>query len=71
MSQRAFADYIGVHYNTIGYYELDKQVPSEQMYPVLSKLFNMNVRDIERMCSNESTNRRSNARESRKNPQNV
>ena len=71
MSQNAFAEHIGVHCRTVGAWEIDKCIPKSEMYPMLAKVLGVPFNQIERMCGNESANRRSNARESRKNPQNV
>lgn len=60
MSQRKFSEYIGVNVNTVSFYELNKAVPKEEMYPMLAKLLDIPVRDIERMCLEERTKRRMN-----------
>ena len=71
MSQNAFAEHIGVHCRTVGAWEIDKCIPKSEMYPMLAKVLGVPFNEIERMCDNESANRRSNTRESRKNPQSV
>ena len=52
MSQRLFAEHIGVHQNTVLYYELGKAIPKEEMHPMIAKLLDMSVREVERMCEN-------------------
>lgn len=64
MSQNGIAEHIGIHKNTVLYWEIDKSVPHPQMYPMLARLFNTDVRDIERMCEKERLNRRMKRRES-------
>ena len=50
MSQNAFAEHIGVHFRTVGAWEIRKSVPKAEMYPMLAKVLGLKLYEVEKQC---------------------